>query len=226
MLVSAVVPAYNEEERVGYTIRALRKIPSLGEIIVVDDGSADRTAVEAWKAGAVICRRSNNGGKSQALREGAALARGEILAFVDADLKETAFEFKRLIDAVIDDEADMVIAGFKSKRRAGLGLTRSLAYWTIYASTGKKMSSPLSGQRVLKRTLWESLRFPAEGYAAEVALTVESLRRGFRVKEIPLQMTDRYYGNDLHSFLHRGQQFYDLLKLILANSRTAGAGER
>ncbi|MEW5922056.1 MAG: glycosyltransferase family 2 protein [Bacillota bacterium] len=226
MFVSAVVPAYNEEERVGNTVRALKKIPSLGEIIVVDDGSTDRTAVEAWKAGAVICRRSSNGGKSQSLREGACLAKGEILAFVDADLQETALEFKWLIDSVINDEADMVIASLKTKRRAGLGLTRSLAYWTIFIYTGRKMSAPLSGQRVLKRALWESLCFPAEGYAAEVALTVESLRRGFRVKEIPLQMSHRYYGNDLHSFLHRGQQFYDLLKLIVANSRTAGAGGR
>lgn len=226
MLVSAVVPAYNEEERVGKTVQALKKIPVLGEIIVVDDGSTDRTAVEAWKAGALICRLSINGGKSEAMREGARLARGDILAFVDADLEETAQEFKWLIDAVINDEADMVIASLKASRRAGLGLTKSLAFWTIYKNTGMKMSAPLSGQRVLTRALYESLRFSADGYAAEVALTVESLQRGFRVKEIPLQMSHRFHGNDLNSFMHRGQQFYDLLKLIIGSRRPAGAGER
>lgn len=226
MLVSAVVPAYNEEDRVGKTVRALTRIPMLGEIIVVDDGSTDRTAVEAWKAGAVICRNSINCGKGEALREGAKMARGEILAFVDADLEETAQEFKWLIDAVAGDEADMAIASFKTKRRAGLGLTKSLAYWAIYTYTGMKMTTPLSGQRVLKRTLYESLHFSAGGYAAEVALTVESLQRGFRVVEIPLQMNHRFYGNDLRSFMHRGQQFYDLLKLIFAANRLLGAGER
>ncbi len=226
MLVSAVVPAYNEEERVGKTVQALKKIPVLGEIIVVDDGSTDRTAVEAWKAGAIICRRSINGGKSESMRDGAKLARGEILAFVDADLEETAQEFKWLIDAVINDEADMVIAGLKASRRAGLGLTKGLAFWTIYISTGRKMSAPLSGQRVLKRALYESLHFSADRYAAEVALTVESLQRGFRVKEIPLQMSHRFYGNDVNAFMHRGKQFYDLLKLIVANHKPAGAGER
>ncbi len=225
MVVSAVVPAYNEEEWVGNTVKALQKIPYISEIIVVDDGSQDRTAVEAWKAGALICRCNSNRGKSQALREGAGLARGEILAFVDADLEDTALEFKLLIEAIINDEADMVIASLKSSRRVGLGLTRALAYWTIYLATGMKMSSPLSGQRVLKKDLWAKLHFQAEGYAAEVALTVESLRRGFRIKEIPLQMKHRYYGNDLHSFLHRGRQFYDLLKLIVFNGIRVGARE-
>jgi len=226
MLVSAVVPAYNEEERVGKTVRALHKIPALGEIIVVDDGSTDRTAVEAWKAGAIICRRSINGGKSEAMRDGVRLARGEILAFVDADLQETAQEFKWLIDAVVNDEADMVIAAFKASRKAGLGLTKALAFWTIYICTGKKMSTPLSGQRVLKRALFESLHFSADRYAAEVALTVESLQRGYRVKEIPLTMNHRFHGNDLNSFMHRGKQFYDLLKLIVGSHKPAGAGER
>ncbi len=226
MLVSAVVPAYNEEERVGKTVQALKKIPVLGEIIVVDDGSTDRTAVEAWKAGALICRLSINGGKSEAMREGARLARGDILAFVDADLEETAQEFNWLIDAVINDEADMVIAALKSSRRAGLGLVKALAFWTIYKNTGMKMTAPLSGQRVLKRALYESLYFSADGYAAEVALTVESLQKGFRVKEIPLEMSHRFHGNDLNSFMHRGHQFYDLIKLIIGSRRPAGAGER
>lgn len=226
MFISAVVPAYNEEDRVGKTVRALRKIPVLEEIIVVDDGSTDRTAVEAWKAGALICRRCVNAGKSASLREGAKLAKGDILAFVDADLQETALEFKWLINAVVRNEADMAIASFKAAKRAGLGLTKALAYWTIYSYTGKKMTAPLSGQRVLKRALFERLQFTAEGYAAEVALTVESLQKGFRVKEIPLQLDHRYYGNDLQSFLHRGQQFYDLIKLIYAGNKVAGAGER
>ncbi|RJX23645.1 MAG: glycosyltransferase family 2 protein [Dethiobacter sp.] len=215
MQVSAIVPAYNEEGWVGKTVLALQELPEIGEIIVVDDGSTDKTSLEAWYAGATVCRFSRNRGKSQAMRDGADLARGEILAFVDADLGETALEFRQLISCVLADHADMVIASFKSSRKAGLGLVKSLAYWGIRYYTGQEMVAPLSGQRVMKRSLWESLNFQADGFAAEVALTIESLRRGFRVKEVPLEMSHRAWGNDYEAFFHRGGQFYDVIKLFI-----------
>jgi glycosyltransferase involved in cell wall biosynthesis len=215
MQVSAIIPAYNEEGWVGKTVLALRELKEISEIIVVDDGSTDKTSFEAWNAGATVCRFSSNRGKSQALRDGADLARGEVLAFVDADLGETALEFRKLVSCVLADRADMVIASFKSTKRTGLGLVRSLAYWGIRYHTGQKMIAPLSGQRVMKRALWESLNFQADGFAAEVALTIESLRKGFRVKEIPLSMNHRSWGNDYRAFLHRGGQFYDVMKLFL-----------
>lgn len=212
--VSAIIPAYNEEGWVGKTVQALQELAEIDEIIVIDDGSTDKTSFEAWEVGATVCRFNRNKGKSQALRQGVRMARGKILAFVDADLGGTALEFRKLIAAVLADEADMVIGFFQAPRRAGLGLVKSLAYWGIRYYTGQKMAAPLSGQRVLKRCLWEALVFKAEGFAAEVALTIESLSKGFRVKEIPVQMGHRYWGNSCRGFLHRGTQFYAVLKLL------------
>ncbi|HAA34534.1 MAG TPA: glycosyl transferase [Firmicutes bacterium] len=214
MRVSAIIPAYNEEGWVGKTVLALRELSEINEIIVVDDGSTDGTYLEAWNAGATVCRFSSNRGKSRALREGVALARGDVLAFVDADLCETALQFRRLISCIAADRADMAIASFGAKGKRGLGLVRALAYWGIRYHTGQSMNTPLSGQRVLKRVLWDSLNFRAEGFAAEVALTIESLKKGFRVIEIPLEMNHRVWGNDYASFMHRGGQFYDLIKLF------------
>jgi glycosyltransferase involved in cell wall biosynthesis len=216
MQVSAIVPAFNEEGWVGKTVETLQCIPEISQVIVIDDGSADNTALEAWNAGATVCRNILNRGKSQALRDGVNIARGEILVFVDADLKETALEVRKLINAILEDEADMIIAFIKSSRKAGLGLARSLAYWGIWYHTGQKMLSPLSGQRVIKRCLWESLNFQAEGFAAEVALTIESIKRGYRVKEVPVEMSHRFRGNDFKSFCHRGKQFYAIGKLFIA----------
>jgi glycosyltransferase involved in cell wall biosynthesis len=214
MLVSAIVPAYNEENWVGRTVSSLLRLPEIGEVIVVDDGSQDNTFGEASEAGAIVIRCLPNRGKSQALREGASFSRGEILAFVDADLKESAFEMRKLIPIILEDEADMVIASFKSPQTAGFGLARSLAGWGIRLHTGQTMQAPLSGQRVLKRSLWESLTFQAEGFAAEVALTIESMKLGYRVKEIPVQFSHRFMGNDLISFYHRGRQFLAILKFL------------
>lgn len=213
--VSAIVPAYNEEKWVGETVQALRKLKEVDEIIVIDDGSMDKTALRARKAGAWVCRFDRNRGKSQALRRGAYWARGEILAFVDADLGESALEFSRLIASILADEADMAIGFFRApKRRTGLGLVKLLANWGIRHYTGQNMVAPLSGQRVLKRCLWDALLFEAEGFAAEVALTIESINKGFRVKEIPVQMRHRCWGNSFRGFLHRGTQFYAILKLL------------
>jgi hypothetical protein len=108
----------------------------------------------------------------------------------------------------------MAIASFRSGRSAGLGLTKSLGYWGIRYFTGRKMLTPLSGQRVIKRALWDHLNFQAEGFAAEVELTIESIQNGFRVKEIPVCMSHRCGGNNLQSFFHRGQQFMEIFNLI------------
>lgn len=226
MLVSAIVPAYNEEGWVGKTVATLLTIPEIDEVIVSDDGSQDKTADEAWEAGAIVCRSNFNRGKCQALREGAAISKGELFAFVDADLKESALEIKKLLQAVMADETDMAIASFNSKRPAGFGLARSLAHWGIYYYTGHKMLTPLSGQRVIRRELWEMIDFRAEGFAAEIELTIESFQHGFRVKEIPVSMSHRCGGNDLKSFLHRGRQFAEILALLYQRiNRPEGRGK-
>jgi hypothetical protein len=122
----------------------------------------------------------------------------------------------KLILPVAADEADMTVARFNSSgKAAGLGLVKALAYWSIRLYTGQEMLAPLSGQRVIKRSLWETLDFKAEGFAAEVALTIESIRKGFRVKEIPVEMSHRMWGNDFRSYLHRGSQFFAVMKLLL-----------
>jgi len=213
--ISAIIPAFNEEGWVGETVKTLCQLSEIDEIIVIDDGSTDRTAHEAGKAGAVVYRSIKNCGKSSSLYYGANIAQGDVFVFVDADLKHSAFEVKKLIHAVINDEADMAIGAVKLTAKSGLGLTLALAEHGIRYYTGRKMLSPLSGQRALKRYLWESLNFYADGFAAEVALTIESIKKGFNVKEIPLDITHRFRGNDLSSFFHRARQFYSIMKLLV-----------
>lgn len=211
-----IIPAYNEEKWVGKTVEALKKVEEVEEVIVVDDGSKDRTSPEAWEAGAWVRRFPENRGKSQAMREGAWLARGEVLAFLDADLGTTAGEIKRLLLPVLRGEADMAIGRLVGAGRGGgIGLVKTAAYWGIYYYTGKKLQAPLSGQRVLTRGVWEQLRFKGSGFAAEVSLTVESLQGGFRLLEVPLEMSHRLTKNDLAGIKHRGRQFLDITGFFL-----------
>lgn len=210
--VSVLIPAFNEAERIAATVKAVRQLPAdcrIGEIIVVDDGSADTTAVEAETAGADVVVRQPNRGKGAALEAGYALALGEILLLLDGDLGETAVEAERLLRPVLYGGADMTIATFPARPGAGggIGLVVRLARWGIRRLTGQTMAAPLSGQRALKRAVLVEIGGFAEGWGVEVALTVSALRRGFRVLEVPTVMSHRVTGRSPSAILHRAKQF-------------------
>ncbi|NLN53852.1 MAG: glycosyltransferase family 2 protein [Firmicutes bacterium] len=216
MQVSAIIPAYNEAAVIGATIRALQKIPELAEILVIDDGSEDLTAAQALLAGAAVRRLPQNVGKGGALQEGVRLAQGEILCFVDADLGQSAVEFRHLLRPVLAGEADMTVAVFPpAARPGGFGLVKGLAGYGVNKLAGYQSLAPLSGQRVLRREVWESLQTLPFGFGVEVGLTVECLRQGYRLQEIPVQMTHRETGRDLSGFKHRGRQFLHLLRTLI-----------
>jgi len=211
--VSAVIPAWNEEGWVGTTVETLSRLKEIDEIIVVDDGSRDNTFYEALLAGATcVLRLPNNLGKGHALKQGTIVASGEIIIFVDADTQKTAGEVLKLLLPIINDETDMAIGSFSVKGGGGLGITKKLASWFLFICTGFEAKSPLSGQRVLTRVLLKSINFQAKKFDAEVALTTEALKKGFRVKEIPVQMSHRILNHKWQGWLHRAGQCLDILK--------------
>ena len=110
--VSVVIPAYNEAERIAATIRAAQALTSVGEVIVMDDGSTDDTGRAAASAGATVVRRARNRGKAAAMEAGADAARGDLLLFLDADLGTTACEARVLISPVLSGASDVAIATF------------------------------------------------------------------------------------------------------------------
>ncbi len=209
MKISAIIPAFNEEKTIKYTIRALFAIEAISQIIVVDDGSEDSTAEIARLAGAEVLRLVSNLGKGGALAKGVEASSGDVLCFVDADLGDTAAEFRKLIMPVISGDADMVVASWpKAGRSSGFGLVKGLATKGIFLLTGYQSNAPLSGQRVLRRIVWNQANYNIFGFGVEVGLTVECLRAGFRMKEIPVYMKHRETGRDFQGFLHRGRQFF------------------
>ncbi|HHX74433.1 MAG TPA: glycosyltransferase family 2 protein [Firmicutes bacterium] len=213
MLVSAVIPAYNEEKTIAATVSALQSVSAVGEIVVVDDGSRDLTAEKAKAAGATVVSLPRNAGKAGALAAGVKHARGDILCFVDADLGASAAGFARLIPPVVTGEADMVIAAFPpAARRGGFGLVKNFARAAIRLGGGFDSTSPLSGQRVLRREVWEQAGCGLRGFGVEVGLTIGSLRRGFCVCEIAVEMTHRETGRNLAGFWHRGRQLADVVR--------------
>lgn len=220
-MISAVIPAFNEAERIEKTLCALREVPDLEEILVVDDGSADRTATIADRAGATVLRLPENRGKGHALTIGAKAAHGDILLLLDADLQESAAEAVKLLAPVLSGEADMTIATFPVIPGAGggVGLVVRLARFGIRRITGRTMIAPLSGQRALRRAVLDRTEGFAGGFGAEVGLTIDALCAGFRVLEVPTEMTHRITGRDIGAALHRARQFLAVLRALWARRR-------
>ncbi|PTM58547.1 glycosyltransferase family 2 protein [Desmospora activa] len=220
--VSAIVPAYNEEDRIEATLKALHDIPQIDEILVINDGSQDRTATLARPLAHQVESFSQNLGKGAALTRGVKQARGEILLFVDADLKEHARSCSALLEPIINGDTDMTIACFPSPRKkGGFGFVKGLAKNGVRWLTGSTLNATLSGQRALKREVWERFASIPCGFGIELGLTVHALRCGYRIEEILLPLSHRETGRDWNGFVHRGKQFFAILRTLIVLWRQA-----
>src|SRR5712691_3159597 len=111
--VSVVIPVYNEEATLASVVRKLLKIPYLFEIVIVDDCSTDRTAEIARQLSGDyptvrLVSHPQNAGKTEALKTGFALTRGEIVIVQDADLEYDPDEIPSVIRPILDGHADVV----------------------------------------------------------------------------------------------------------------------
>lgn len=211
--ISALVPAFNESDKIRDTVAALKEITEIKEIIVVDDGSTDNTASLARQSGARVIRSCRNLGKGEAVWLGSLHAAYPLLALVDADLGSSAGEVRHLMRPVFDGEAEMTVAVFpRNRKRGGLGMVKTVARWGLKLLTGIRFDEPLSGQRVLKSEILKNMKTPARGFGLEVALTLFASRQGYRIKEVPTMMAHREGGKDPVSLGHRGRQLIAVLR--------------
>lgn len=228
--IAVVIAAKDEAVRVGSTVEAARALPGVDLVVVVDDGSADRTAELALDAGARVIRHSRNRGKGAAMETGAEGVRlieeheagdgtprsPRHLLFLDADLEATAAEAAPLVEPVRDGKADMTIALFPATRMrlGGHGFVVRLARGGVRKATGWEPEQPLNGQRCLTRAAFEAARPLAPGFGVETGLTIDVLRAGYRVLEVEVPLEHRATGTDLRAQLHRAHQFADVARAL------------
>lgn len=224
--VAAIVPAYNEEENILSTIKALKNIgarplqgsgPINVEIIVADDCSTDNTNDIAKQTGVEVIRLNKNSGKGLAVNKALDTLRNrdiDILLLIDADIGESAVEAEKLIEPVIKKEASMAIAKIPvSVKKSGFGIVRWLARKSIKWKTGYEINSALSGQRAINFRDIKDYKFKS-GYGLEVALTIDFLKKGKNIVEVEANMLHMGTGKDIKGFIHRGRQFYDILRTV------------
>ncbi|MBT2398478.1 glucosyl-3-phosphoglycerate synthase [Streptomyces sp. ISL-100] len=203
LTVSVVLPALDEEETVGDIVAAIRRelmltVPLVDELVVIDSGSKDRTAQVATAAGARVVHRDAIlpripavPGKGEVLWRSLLVTSGDIVCFIDADLKEFSASFvsgivgplltepdvhfvKAMYDRPLGTESDLLASG-KTPSQGGR-VTELVArpllnlHWPQLAG----FVQPLGGEYAVRRSLLEQLPFPV-GYGVELGLLVDSL---------------------------------------------------
>lgn len=213
--VSVIIPAYNEEARILRTLESLRTIDCIREIIVVDDGSTDGTypLLEPIED-ITLLHIENNRGKGYAVRYALNFVTCDFVALLDADLCESASEVKKLIAHIKPEEKTIIIARLSSSaKKGGFGIVKRVSHYGFQTLTSRKVDSLLSGQRILPSDFLKNIDFP-DGFGLEFKITLEGVRKGFEVIEVPVNMRHRETGRDIKGFLHRGKQCLDILSLI------------
>jgi glucosyl-3-phosphoglycerate synthase len=230
--VACIIPAKDEQQRIAATVTAAAALPHVELVVVCDDGSSDGTGEHAAAAGAIVVTHRRNRGKAAAV-ESAVNALGVLeqrdrrpecgtLLLLDADLGASAAACGPLVEPVVGDRADLTIAVLPAQvsetgeAAAGLGLVVATASRGITEATGWTPQAPLSGQRCLTRRAFELASPLAAGWGVEVGMTIDVLRAGLRVEEIPVALSHRATGKDLAGQLHRARQLRDVTRALAA----------
>ncbi|HEV2951413.1 MAG TPA: glycosyltransferase [Actinomycetota bacterium] len=216
--VVALVAAYEESAWIAATVSAVQGLAD--EVVVVDDGSKDATSALALVAGATVLRASRRRGKGRAIEE--ALERlppAGVWLLVDGDLEGTASRLGPLVDAVREGSSDVAIAAFPELGGGGFGMVKRTAARLIRAACGFDAREPLSGQRALTASALAAVRPLAPGFGVEVGMTIDAVRAGFRVVEIPIEgLSHRPTGRGVRGFAHRARQGADILAAVAARA--------
>jgi len=172
--VAAIVPAYNEEQTIGPVIEALLECRRVEEIIVVSDGSDDRTAEVARRYPVKVLELEQNVGKGGAMKAGANETNCEVLLFVDADLVGLHTEhIEALLEPVLSGRTAMSIGVFSEGRRS--------------TDLAQKLAPALSGQRAVRKDLFDQVpNLEHSGYGVEIALTQYAERHNVEIVRVPL----------------------------------------
>lgn len=194
-LVSVIIPVYNEESLVGDVLRQILSIrPGLAvelEIIVIDDGSKDRTAVILKEFNEIkVIEQEKNRGKGAAIREGLKHAKGSIVLIQDADTEYRVSDYPALLQPILEKRARVVYGSRFLGEISGMRLRYRLFNIFIRALTNIFFLSAITDEatayKVLDAELMRSLNLKSDRFEICPEITAKLLRRGHTIHEVPI----------------------------------------
>lgn len=203
--LSVIIPALNEEGIVGKTVKSipkdeLRKMGFETEIVVVDNGSTDRTAKEASEAGAKVIYEENIGYGNAYLR-GLKEVNGDIIVMGDADGSHPLETIPEFIHPLMYDDVDMII-GSRYKGKINHGsipkihkyIGNPMLNFILNSLFHSNFSDAHCGMRAFKGELLNNLDLKSPGMEFAVEMIIETYLKGFKIKEIPIEIRERGAG--------------------------------
>ncbi|MGA2681841.1 MAG: glycosyltransferase family 2 protein [Candidatus Bathyarchaeia archaeon] len=200
--VSVIIPAYCEEETIGEVLQRVVNVSgSMGnvEIIVVDDGSTDRTGekVAAFPIVKYI-RHEHNMGKGAAIRTGIKSSHGQILVIQDADLEYLPDCLPSLVKPIADGSMDIIYGTRFRSKPEGMSIAHFWGNRILSMVTrlmyNVEITDIMTGQKAFRRSVLDSVKLKENGFAVEIEITCLGFNRSRRFTEVHIPYSYRNYG--------------------------------
>lgn len=199
--VTILIPTKNEEEGIGWVIEEFKKL-GYNNILVIDGHSTDRTREIAKEKGAKVVLQSGRG-KGQAVAEALKMIESEVVVMIDGDGTYDPKDVEKLLEPIRRGIADHVIGNrlmnFEKGAFTKLNLIGNKIFNALFRFLyGVPVYDMLTGYRALTKALYKSVELEKHGFEVETELTVETVAKGFRIAEVPINYYKRKGNANLH----------------------------
>lgn len=213
--VTVIIPAFNEAGSIGNIVSEIISLYPDFEVIVINDGSVDDTAIEAEKAGATVYSHPYNVGNGAAVKSGIRVASGDIVVFMDGDGQHNPRDIDALLKYLPD--YDLVVGERSTADQASIGRAVGNKLYNWFASYVAKfpIKDLTSGFRAVKLSVARNFLYLLPNtYSYPTTLTLGVLRSGMSVKYVPIKIRKRRTGSSNIKLVADGVRFFIIITKI------------
>jgi glycosyltransferase involved in cell wall biosynthesis len=210
--VTIIIPTYNEAPTIGDLVSKIRSLYPDFEIIVVNDGSTDDTAVVAKEAGAKVHNHPYNIGNGAAVKSGIRHASGDILVFMDGDFQHNPADIGKMLEYFPEYDSVVGARSIRGQSSIGRAFGNKIYNWLASYVAMFPVKDLTSGFRAIKSDLARQLvNLLPNTYSYPSTLTLGVLRKGRSLKYIPINIQKRKMGKSKINLIKDGARFFMII---------------